>query len=78
MYKDEKPFPGALNLTLKEMGLTNLESCYVGDALNDYETSINAKIRFIYFCPSIKNKDLRIPKSVPLISSHKEIFKFLD
>lgn len=78
MYNNEKPSPEALNLTIKKMGLINSQVCYVGDALSDYKTSINAEVKFIYFCPNIKNKDARISESIPTISSHKEIFRFLE
>lgn len=77
MYNKEKPSPEALNLTTKKMGLKNSQVYYIGDALSDYKTSINAKIKFIYFSHNIKAKDPRIPKSIPVISSHQEIFKLL-
>ena len=76
-YKKGKPFPEGLNLTIKKMGLKNSEVYYIGDTFNDHKTSKAAGVRFIYFCSNIKNKDLRIPKSVPVISSHKEIFRIL-
>ncbi|MDP1538811.1 MAG: HAD hydrolase-like protein [bacterium] len=77
LYKKEKPSPEALNLTIKKMGLKKNELYYIGDAFSDYKTSVAAKIQFIYFCPDGRNKDSRIPKSIPIISSHKEILKFL-
>jgi len=77
LYKKEKPSPEALNLTIKKMGLKKNELYYIGDAFNDYKTSVAAKIQFIYFCPDRRNKDSRIPKSIPIISSHREILKFL-
>jgi beta-phosphoglucomutase-like phosphatase (HAD superfamily) len=73
MYKQKKPAPDALNLTIKKMNLTNLQVCYIGDALIDYKTTVNAKIEFIYFCPNLKESDLRIPESIPVISFHREI-----
>ena len=78
MYNQEKPSPEGLNLTMKKMGLKNSRVYYIGDALSDYETSVKAGVKFIYFCPNIKAKDSRIPKSVPVISSHQEIFKLLE
>ena len=77
MYEREKPSPEALNLVEKRVKLTNSRVCYIGDAFSDYQMSKAAKVKFIYFCPSSENPDLRIPKSVPIISLHKEIFKFL-
>jgi phosphoglycolate phosphatase-like HAD superfamily hydrolase len=78
LYKEEKPLPESLELTTGRMGLMNKEVLYVGDALNDYRTSINAKIDFIYFCPNESVKDYRIPNDIHLISDHKEIFTFLN
>jgi len=78
MYDNEKPSPEALILTIEKMGLTNTQICYIGDALSDYKTSINAKVKFVYFCSDIKKKDSRIPESIPIIYFHKKIFKFLD
>ncbi len=75
MYEQKKPAPDALNLTIKKMDLTNLQVCYVGDALIDYKTSVGAKVKFIYFCPNLKERDLRIPKSIPVIFSHEEIYR---
>ncbi|MDI6603516.1 MAG: HAD hydrolase-like protein [Patescibacteria group bacterium] len=77
MYKKEKPSPDALNLTIKKMGLIKSQVCYIGDAFSDYKTSTTTKVKFIYFCHNIKNRDLRIPKSTSVISSHKQIFNFL-
>ncbi|OGZ34319.1 MAG: hypothetical protein A3I88_03705 [Candidatus Portnoybacteria bacterium RIFCSPLOWO2_12_FULL_39_9] len=77
MYKKGKPSPEALNLTMSKMGLANSQIYYIGDALNDYKTSVKAGVKFIYFCPSVNRKDLRIPKSVKVISSHKEILELL-
>lgn len=77
MYKKEKPSPEALNLTIKKMDLTKSQVYYIGDALSDYKTSIAAKVKFIYFCPNFKKGDLRIPKLIPTISSHRKIFKLL-
>jgi HAD superfamily hydrolase (TIGR01549 family) len=77
MYGKEKPSPEALNLTLKKMGLSDKQVCYVGDAFNDYKTSLKAKVKFIYFCPDKKSQDPRIPKSIPVIYSHREIFKLI-
>lgn len=77
MYKEGKPSPEALNLTMEKMGLTNSQVCYVGDAFSDYQTSLNAKVKFIYFRPDLKERDLRIPDSIPMISSHKEIWRWL-
>lgn len=76
-YKKEKPSPEALILTIKKMGLKKNQVYYIGDAPNDYKTSLNARIGFIYFCPNTKNKDLRIPETIPVISLHREIFKLL-
>jgi HAD superfamily hydrolase (TIGR01549 family) len=78
MYGQEKPSPDGLNLTIEKMNLTNLQVCYVGDALIDYKTSNNANVKFIYFCPNLKERDLRIPKSIPIISFHKEIKKIYE
>jgi beta-phosphoglucomutase-like phosphatase (HAD superfamily)/RNase P subunit RPR2 len=78
MYQKEKPSPEALDLTIEKMGLSNKQVCYVGDALNDYRTSLEAKVKFIYFCPDKKRRDPRIPKSIPIISSHKEILKLIQ
>ena len=75
MYKKAKPAPDALNLTVKKMGLTKPEVYYVGDVFSDYKTSIAAKVKFVYFCPDLKKRDLRIPKSIPIISSHKHVFE---
>lgn len=77
MYRKEKPSPDVLNLTIKKMGLTKSQVYYVGDALSDYKTAVRAKVGFIYFCPNSQKRDLRIPKSVPIISSHKQVFKLL-
>jgi len=77
MYRKGKPSPEALNLTTKKMGLAKTEVYYIGDAFSDYKTSAAAKVKFIYFCPNIRNRDKRIPKPIPIISSHKEIFKLL-
>jgi len=77
MYKREKPFPDILNLTIEKMNLNHSQVYYVGDAVNDFQTSVAAKIKFVYFCPDIKKRDSMIPKSIPVISSHKEIFKLL-
>lgn len=77
MYKTEKPSPEALDLTIKKMGLGKSEICYIGDAFTDYKTSIKTRVKFIYFCPNSKAKDKRIPKLVPVISSHRKIFSFL-
>jgi beta-phosphoglucomutase-like phosphatase (HAD superfamily) len=78
MYKNEKPMPESLNLTIKKMGINNSQVIYIGDALNDYKTSINANVRFIYFYPKENSSDARIPKDVFVISSHKEIVDLLD
>ena len=77
MYGEGKPSPKALNVTLRKMGLTNLLTCYIGNAFSDYQTSINAKVKFIYFCPNLAERDLRIPKLIPIISSHEEIWRRL-
>jgi beta-phosphoglucomutase len=77
MYKKEKPFPDPLNLTIKKMGLAKSQVSYIGNASSDYKTAIAAKIKFIYFCPKSQKKDSRIPKSTPVISSHKEVLKLL-
>jgi len=77
MYTEEKPSPEALNLTIKKMDLSNKQVCYVGDAFNDYKTSLKAKVKFIYFCPDKKGRDPRIPESVPTISFHRGIFKLI-
>ena len=78
MYKDEKPAPDALYLTLKKMGLINSEILYIGDAFSDYETARSASVPFAYYCPDSEGKDSKIPEIVPTISSHKEIFKLLE
>lgn len=77
MYKREKPFPDALNLTVSKMNLPKSQILYIGDAFNDYQTSIAARVRFVYFCPDIRKRDLRIPKSIPIISHHQDIFKLI-
>jgi len=77
MYKNEKPSPEVLNLIIKKMGLTKSQACYVGDIFVDYKTGVTAEVKFIYFCPNLKKRDLRIPKSIPTILSHREIFKLL-
>jgi len=77
MYKKEKPSPDSLNLTLEKMDLTKSQVYYIGDALSDYKTAIAAKVKFIYFCPKSQKKDSRIPKSISVISSHKNILKLL-
>lgn len=77
MYKYAKPSSDALNLTINKMGLAGSRVYYIGDAFSDYKTSVNAKVRFIYFCPNVRNRDLRIPRLISVISSHKEIFKLL-
>ena len=76
MYKREKPSPEALNLTIKKMRLRNDQVYYIGDAFSDYKTSLNAKVKFIYFCSNKKNKDLRIAKSNLITSSHNKILNF--
>ena len=63
--------------TLRKMDLTNLQVYYIGDAFSDYQTSLNAKVKFIYFCPNLAERDLRIPESIPVISSHEEIWRRL-
>lgn len=78
MYKEEKPSPEALNLTMKKMGINNDQVIYVGDALNDYKTSVNANVGFIYFCPEENSKDVRIPNDIPAITNHKEIFNLIN
>jgi len=77
IYKREKPSPDALNLVIEKMDLTKSQVYYVGDAFSDYRTGVAAKVKFIYFCPDVKKRDLRIPKSISTISSHKQIFKLL-
>jgi len=77
MYKKEKPLPEALNTTIRKMSLTNSQVCYIGDAFNDYKTSLAARVKFVYFCPNLKKRDLRIPKTIPLISLHRKIFQVL-
>jgi len=77
MYTEEKPAAEALNLTIGRMGLSNKQACYVGDAFNDYKTSLKARVKFIYFCPDKKRRDRRVPESIPVITSHKEIFKLI-
>jgi len=77
MYKKDKPSPDALNLTIKKMNLPKSQVIFIGDAFNDYKTGVNAKIKFIYFCPNPENIDLRVPKTIPLISSHREIYNIL-
>ena len=78
MYKEEKPSPEAINLTLDKMGIKNSRVYYIGDALSDYKAGVAAKVKFIYFCPDIKNRDSRIPRAVLVISSHKQIFEWLN
>ncbi|MFH1509778.1 MAG: HAD-IA family hydrolase [Candidatus Nealsonbacteria bacterium] len=78
LYEEEKPSPEALNLTIKKMGLDNNQVIYVGDALNDYNTSINARVEFIYFCPKENTKDVRMPNNIFTISNHKDIFNLLE
>lgn len=77
MYKREKPSSDALNTTIRKMSLTNSQVCYIGDAFNDYKTSLAARVKFIYFCPNLKKRDLRIPKTIPFISLHRKIFQVL-
>ncbi|MDO8663717.1 MAG: HAD family phosphatase, partial [Candidatus Wildermuthbacteria bacterium] len=77
MYKRAKPAPDALDLTIKKMRLKKSQACYVGDAFKDYKTSASAKVKFIYFCPNVKNRDSRIPQPASGIASHREIFKLL-
>jgi len=77
MYENEKPSPDALNVTLKKMGLPNLQVYYIGDAFSDYKTSVRAKVKLIYFCPDLRKRDSRIPRSIPVISSHEEIYQIL-
>lgn len=73
MYKKEKPAPDALNLTMKKMGLDKSQVCYVGDAFNDYKTSKNTGVKFIFFFQD--RKDSRIPVAITAINSHKKIFQ---
>ncbi len=68
---------GIINVTLEKMGLKNSQVYYVGDSASDYKTSLNANVKFIYFCPNLKQRDARIPESVPIISSHEEIWRWL-
>lgn len=75
MYERAKPYPDALDMTIKRMGLNNSQVYYVGDAFKDYEACLNAKVKFIYFCPNIRNWDERIPKYALTIRNHREIFK---
>jgi len=75
MYRNEKPSPEILNLAIKKMRLKNSEVYYIGDAFSDYKTARRAKVKFIYFCPNLKKKDSRISKSIPIISSHKNVFE---
>ncbi len=75
MYENEKPSSDALDLTMEKMGINNQQVVYVGDALSDYKTGLNAKVKFVYFCPG--EKDPRIPDSIPVISSHDEIYGIL-
>lgn len=77
MYAKEKPSPEALNITIKKMGLSKKHVIYVGDAANDYKTSINASVKFVYFCLNKKQRDSRIPKSTITISRHKEVLRIL-
>ncbi len=78
MYLGEKPSPEILDLTVKKMGLKKSEVIYVGDALNDYETSVNGGVKFVYFCPKENSKDSRIPQNIPVISNHEEIMIYLE
>lgn len=71
MYARAKPSPDCLNLTLKKMGLASSQACYVGDVLSDYQTSLKAKVRFVYFCPDVKNQDKRIPEFVSRLTQWK-------
>ncbi len=77
MYKESKPSPKPLNVTMEKMGLTNSQVYYVGDAVSDYKTTLNARVGFIYFCPNLAERDSRIPVSIPTISSHEEILQIL-
>lgn len=78
MYKKAKPSGEGLKLALKRMKIENSSAVYVGDAFSDYKSSMDAKVKFVYFCPDIRKRDSRIPKSITAISFHKEIFKFLN
>ncbi|MDO8424460.1 MAG: HAD family phosphatase [bacterium] len=75
MYKKPKPAPDPLNLTIKKMGLKKSEACYIGDAPKDYQACLNAKVKFVYFCPNAGSRDSKIPRTVPLIRNHKGIFE---
>ncbi len=77
MYKNGKPDAEPILLTLNKMNLLTEEAIYVGDAYSDYLSSTNADCNFVYFCPDDNNKDNRVPKSTPIITSHKELTKFL-
>ncbi len=78
MYKREKPLPDALIFTISKMDLKPSLVCYIGDAFSDYKTSVAAKVKFVYFCPNFKKRDLRIPKSIPIISLHKHVFEIAN
>ena len=56
MYVHSKPNPEPLFTTLQMLGgLSPENALYVGDSLGDYEASLNARMRFLYFCPEGTN-----------------------
>ncbi|MFA4946275.1 MAG: HAD family phosphatase [Candidatus Micrarchaeia archaeon] len=77
MYYKGKPNAEPLLLTFAKMGLKPRECVYVGDALSDYRAAKNAGCKFVYFCEKQKNRDKKIPKTIPHIARHAEILKLL-
>lgn len=77
MYKLGKPNPEPIILTAKLMGLDVQNCIYVGDAHNDYLAATAAGAGFAYACRDPRDRDIRIPASIPIISNHTQILSLI-
>lgn len=79
MYKKGKPSAEPLLLTFKKAGNFSGKECiYIGDTYTDYCSAKAAGAKFIYFAPDPKNEDLRIPKTITRIRTHKELLLLIN
>lgn len=78
MYKEGKPNPEPVFLTVKLMGLPVQQCVYIGDAYNDYLAATSAGCEFVYIRPNPKDNDPRIPSTIPVISNHSQILNIIE
>ena len=79
MYTNSKPSGEPLLVTLEKMGLEEKRiispqnAIYIGDAFPDYQSAVDAKMGFVYYCPENSTFDKEIPRDVPCIRHHEEL-----